>query len=148
MRVGPGLLILVTIATLSVAPAVYGQSICYPPDGTMYIGYQPPPDCAKKRPKSRDEAIQKRAEQEAAGRPEREAARREAEKSSLEHLLRQSQDARRQLTERAERAIAARAGHTIAECQKYRAHPEVMDAALSSMCYRYWSAEPGSGKGY
>jgi hypothetical protein len=72
-RLGFGLLGLVTAATISVTP-VMAQKPCYLPDGTMYVGVQPPADCSTTRPKSRDEALQK-AREEGAQRSHEEASK-------------------------------------------------------------------------
>jgi hypothetical protein len=48
---------LVTLATISVT--AHAQTPCYRPDGSMYVGVQPPPDCSSIRPKARDETIER-----------------------------------------------------------------------------------------
>jgi len=61
------MLLLITVATIPVT--AQGQTPCYRPDGSMYVGVQPPADCSSTRPKARDEAIQRSLEDRARAKP-------------------------------------------------------------------------------
>jgi hypothetical protein len=70
------LTLLLAITTIPVA--ANAQAPCYRPDGSMYVGVQPPADCSSTRPKARDEAIQKSLEERARHPAERQAVEPEA----------------------------------------------------------------------
>ena len=121
-----------------------GQSVCYRPDGSMYIGRERPADCSSVRPKSRDDDVQRRIESEAAGRAERDAALR-AKQAEEQKIIRRAEE--RQLDEEArDRVLAkfsrndekANARKAILACDSFRNHPEAMNAEQKPLCNQYW----------
>ena len=131
-------LLLVTCATLGVTltnPAT-AQSVCYRPDGSMYIGQNRPADCSSTPPAGRYEAIERKAAEEAVGRAERDAARQKAE-AERTGVLNRSHEARRLLIENSEKVTDLRAKNLIRECETYREKPEMMPAAMTAACYRH-----------
>jgi hypothetical protein len=131
IRLGLSLLGLVIAATISVTP-VMAQKPCYLPDGTMYIGVQPPADCSTTRPKSRDEAIQRDAK---VPRPRSAEA---AERAALNDALIQQEVNRRLMKDRRTRIDGNEAEEAIGACDFYKHRPSAMNAEQSAICNRYW----------
>ena len=123
----PILLAIVTVATISVSLLVPAQAqrICYRPDGSMYAGSQPPPDCSPDRPKSRDEAIRRDA---AISRPDGTSAP-VAVQDELNRRLRKSERTR---------VDPAKAELVLKECDAYKYRPAAMNEEQAAVCHRYW----------
>jgi hypothetical protein len=140
------MLAVVTVAAASLAltlPAM-GQSVCYRPDGSMYIGRERPADCSSVRPKSRDEDVQRRIESEAAGRAERDAALR-AKQAEEQKIIRRAEErqideeARERVLSKFERAEErANARKAIRSCNAYKDRPEAMNAEHAALCNQFW----------
>jgi hypothetical protein len=111
----------------------------------MYIGRERPADCSATRPKSRDEDVQRRIEQEAAGRAERDAAVREKERADRALLERvekaeaQDEAMKRALKKREAEGVKRGAQQAIQRCDAFKANPNAMDAQQSAICDRYWN---------
>jgi hypothetical protein len=135
-----------TVAAASLAftlPAM-GQSVCYRPDGSMYIGRERPADCSSVRPKSRDEDVQRRIESEAAGRADRDAALR-AKQAEEQKIIRRGEE--RQLDEEARDRVLSKfarseervnARKAILACDSYKTRPEAMNAEQAALCNQFW----------
>jgi len=138
MLIRIGLLGLVIAATISVSltAPVDAQTGCYRPDGSMYLGVQPPADCSPVRPKSRDQAIQK--DREIAGQPapvnSDEAAKAVREESAL-----QAEVSRRIELDQAAKLEVAKAQRAIKMCDAYKNVPSWMDEEQAALCYRVWA---------
>jgi hypothetical protein len=132
-----------TISVTATTPAA-AQSICYRPDGSMYIGRQAPTDCSPTRPKSRDEDVQRRIQEEAAGRAERDAARR-AKEAEEHRIIRRAEERQiedeardRVLSQFASQADKANARKAILACDTFKTRPVAMNAEQSALCNQYW----------
>lgn len=141
------LLTLVTISTVSVTlqTSATAQSVCYRPDGSMYIGRDRPADCSPTRPKSRDEDIQRRSDEEAVGRVERDAARRAKEGAdnkmlqTRETARRKEEDDKRVRRMQEDNALKAGAERAILLCDSFKSNPRAMNREQEVLCTRHWS---------
>ena len=122
------------LTIIAAIPAtVHAQTPCYRPDGSMYVGVQPPADCSSTRPKARDEAIERsRTEPRPTVKsPDATTARDEA--------IIQAEVARRVNRTLSQSEANDKAMKAIRQCEMYKHHPSLMDQEQSALCYRVWA---------
>jgi hypothetical protein len=123
-------LLLLTVAAL---PAVaHAQTPCYRPDGSMYVGVQPPADCSPTRPKARDEAIeQSRTEPRPTVKPT-------DAPSPRDEAIIQAEVAQRVQRMQSSREANDKAMRAIKSCDAYKYSPSSMNEEQAALCYRVW----------